>query len=67
MPAPQEVDTWFCKDQPDNNRCSAAWQSCDECDGHEADDEACAVCSGSGGGYVCAVHDADVFTKLIAA
>ena len=68
MPVPQEVDTWVCKDQPDQSRCEAAWQSCDECDGRESDaDDACGVCGGSGGGYVCAIHDADVFTRLIAA
>ena len=66
MPQPSEVVTgWACNPQPDEKDCVNAWVICDECDGEEGDDDRCSTCTGSGGGYVCATHDLEIFSKLI--
>ena len=59
MPVPDEVDTYRCIGLPFEEimKCTSAWVICDDCDGEEGPDNKCATCTGSGGGYICAVHD----------
>lgn len=60
MPVPGEViGAWACVPNPDGRDCRAEWVLCCDCDGEEGPDEKCSTCIGSGGGYICATHDAD--------
>jgi hypothetical protein len=66
MPEPDEVVTgWACNPQPDDRDCVQDWQSCDDCDGEAGPDDKCSMCTGSGGGYICATHDTNIFTKFL--
>lgn len=58
MPQPDEVaGCWDCIPNPDGRACTQTWQMCDACDGEAGPDDKCAMCTGSGGGYICATHD----------
>lgn len=66
MPVPEEViGAWECIPNPDGRDCEADWVSCTDCDGEEGPDDRCSTCTGSGGGYICGVHDTPPFTTLI--
>ena len=58
-PVPDEVDTYRCMGLPleESMKCLSAWQPCDDCDGEEGPDDKCSMCTGSGGGYICKIHD----------